>query len=375
MPAAGKRPEVVAVYCPLWHTYDHAGSWKGEGWCEWELLRTAVPRFPGHHQPLEPEWGCFDESDPAWAAREIDLAADHGIDVFMIDWYWYSGVRIMEEALENGFLKAPNRNRLKFCLMWANHHWADYFPAPFGREWNSWLPCRHSLKDTLRVMDYCIEHYFRQPNYWTVEGRLFFSMFNPIHAIQELGGPKGFRDVFDRMNRHLEKSGLPRFHLNAMSWGAEHVPTFREAGFDSTTFYNIISSGKVSENLTERYEDLIVKHQERWAAMSATALPYFPVITMGWDVTPRCEKSVSWPFPPSPLSGNRDYPYISVIEDNTPELFKELCRMARRHVEQTGPTPNAVLINAWNEWTEGCYLLPEKRHGLGFLKAVKEALG
>jgi hypothetical protein len=101
------------------------------------LLKSAVARFEGHHQPLEPEWGCFDESDPAWADREVVLTADHGISVFLFDWYWYSGVRIMEEALERGFLHAPNPNRLKFALMWANHHWADYFPAPFGQKWNS----------------------------------------------------------------------------------------------------------------------------------------------------------------------------------------------------------------------------------------------
>ena len=53
--------------------------------------RRPIPRFPGHHQPLKPLWGYFDESDPAWTAKEIDLAADNGIDVFLYDWYWYSG--------------------------------------------------------------------------------------------------------------------------------------------------------------------------------------------------------------------------------------------------------------------------------------------
>ena len=138
--SARLRPQVVAIYCPLWHRYDHMDAWHGYGWNEWELLKTAPPRFPGHYQPLRPSWGCFDESDPKWASREIALAADHNIDVFLFDWYWYSGVRLMEEALEKGFLKAPNRKRLKFALMWANHNWADYFPALYDKPWNSWLP-------------------------------------------------------------------------------------------------------------------------------------------------------------------------------------------------------------------------------------------
>ena len=37
-----ERPTIVAIYCPLWHRYDHMDSWKGDGWSEWELLKTAL---------------------------------------------------------------------------------------------------------------------------------------------------------------------------------------------------------------------------------------------------------------------------------------------------------------------------------------------
>ena len=52
-------------------------------------MKAARPRYPGHRQPNVPAWGYFDEADPAYAAREIDLAADHGITSFLFDWYWY----------------------------------------------------------------------------------------------------------------------------------------------------------------------------------------------------------------------------------------------------------------------------------------------
>ena len=91
-----KRPEVVAVYYPHWHNYTHGTAWKGEGWTEWEGVKAAVPRFPGHHQPLQPTWGCFDESDPQWSAREIDLAAGHGVDVFL--YAWTEGDYLLPEA-------------------------------------------------------------------------------------------------------------------------------------------------------------------------------------------------------------------------------------------------------------------------------------
>ena len=33
-----------------------------------------------------------------------------------------------------------------------------------------------------------------------------------------------------------------------------------------------------------------------------------------------------------------------------------------------------VTINAWNEWIEGSYLLPDRLNGFGYLEAVKREL-
>ncbi len=359
------RPQVVAIYCPLWHRYNHMDSWHGYGWNEWELLKTAPPRFEGHYQPLHPSWGYFDESDPNWGAREIALAADHHIDVFLFDWYWYSGVRLMEEALENAFLKAPNRKRLKFALMWANHDWADYFPAPYDKPWNSWLPLRHSAADLTRVFDYCIAHYFRQPNYWKVQGRLFFSVFQPGKFLKELGGPAEVRSLLASLDEKLHRGRLPAVHWNAMTTDPKLSARCQEAGFHSTTAYNIVSSGKNSPNLTQEYEDLIATHEKAWAAMASAPLPNFPIVTMGWDVTPRCEHNVPWPF------AKNNYPYTHVVLGNTPERFGSFCQRAADFVRADPKAPGAVFINAWNEWTEGSYLLPEAKYGTAYLEEIR----
>lgn len=378
------RPQVVAINCPLWHPYDHGNAWKGEGWCEYELLKTAPPRFPGHVQPLEPQWGLYDESDPAWQAREIDLAADHGIDVMLFDWYWYSGVRLMEETLERGFLQAPNRHRLKFALMWANHPWADYFPPSFGHDWHSWLPMRHSRADLFRVIDYAAKTYFNQPNYWRVAGRLFLSVFAPASLIQALGGPDACRQTFADIDAHLDAQGLPPMHFQAMLDSDQNVELVRQAGFLSTGNYNVVTSGKTSANLTQTYDDLIDAHQAYWSAMARSCLPNMPVVTMGWDVTARCEHRIPWPFPPDPRTGKHAYPYMHVVLGNTPERFERLCRLAGEQARLNAaaqiaahapPTCNAVIVNSWNEWTEGSYLLPEKRTGLAYLQGLKRALG
>lgn len=367
--APSARPEVAAIYCPLWHRYDHMDAWHGYGWCEWELVKTAPPRFPGHHQPLRPSWGFFDESDPKWSQREIDLAADHGIDVFLFDWYWYSGVRLMEEVLENAFLKAPNRSRLKFALMWANHNWGDYFPWAYDKPFHTWLPQRHSPADLARAIDYCADHYFREPNYWTVDGRLFFSIFLPESFIEQLGGPSKTKAMLADMDTKLQRRNLPPIHWNAMLWDSKLVARCHEAGFRSTTTYNITDSGKTSPGLIQDYEDLMQAHTKAWKAMADSLLPHCPVLTMGWDVTPRCEHNVPFPF------AKPNYPYGHLVIGNNPQRFNKLCKAAADFVAADAKHPPAVFVNAWNEWTEGSYLLPEEKHGTAFLKALKQAFG
>ena len=376
------RPTVMAIHFPAWHRYDHMDSWKGEGWNEWQLIKKSQPRFPGHYQPLKPSWGAFDESDPKWTSKEIHLAADHGVDVFLFDWYWYSGVKIMEEALERGFLASPNRQRLRFALMWANHDWADYFPAPYQKPWNQWLPSRHSAADLDRAIDYCAEHYFAQPNYWRLNEQLFFSVFQPERLVDEVGGAEKTKRALQKLDRKLKARGLPALHWNAMVWDAKPVTRLKAAGFQSVTSYtvnstgasfNVDATGKTTrrDKGLQQYSDLIKAHHRNWDALSQSGLSHFPVATLGWDVTPRCLKEVSWPFSPEAA-----YPYTHVVVGNTPRRFGQLCRDALQHLKQRpSATENVVMVNAWNEWTEGCYLLPEKRYGDGYLRVLRDVFG
>jgi len=154
------RPiEVSAFYFPNWHADSRTQKHHSHGWTEWELLKHATPRFEGHRQPIIPEWSYFDEADPAWMARQIDLAADHGITSFMFDWYYYNDGDFLERALHEGFLKAPNRNRLKFALMWANHDWTDIQPANHTNQPRVLLPGNVNAEGFNRLTDAVIDRY------------------------------------------------------------------------------------------------------------------------------------------------------------------------------------------------------------------------
>lgn len=382
------KTEIVAIYFPSWHPNDHYSAWYGPGFTEWELVRSARPLYEGHYQPKTCLWGCFDESDPAWSAREIDLAADHGITTFLFDWYWYCGVQIMQEALENGFLRAPNRNRLKFAIMWANHSWGAW-PATtgipgMGSLWQgpqSWLPIRHSPEDLDRVIDYCCEHYFFEPNYWKVDGCPNFVLYDVNEFVLQLGGLDNAKAAVERVNRRAAAHGLPGLYLtanigccdgNVYCCGWERVPGVRECGFESVFAYNIVRT-EGYHSLSEYspvvlYDDVIESHRYVWRQIEQFGVPHHPVVTVGCDNSPRWHRGVSLPM------DFRGLRYEPIVEGNTPEKFGELCRLALRQAAENGSRPRAVYVNAWNEWTEGMYLLPDDKDGAGRLEALKGAL-
>ncbi len=379
--------EVVAVYFPSWHPNDHYQAWYGPGFSEWELIRTTEPLFPGHHQPKMPTWGYFDERDPEWAARQIDLAADHGITVFLFDWYWYCGVRLMEEALEQGFLQAPNRERLKFALMWANHSWGTW-PAVTGipgmgaaagvnQGQSLWLPQRHYPEDLDRVVDYCCEHYFHEPNYWRVEGRPYWALWDINRFAEQLGGDAAAAAALERMDTRARTHGLPGLYFvanigccedNLYCCGYDRPPRVRGMGFRSVFAYNIVRTPAYAtlpdEMPTVPYDDVITSHQHCWREIEKWGVPHHPVVTVGCDVTPRWHRGVRLPMDFRALG------YEPIVVDNTPEKFGRLCRLA---LEQAAgnPEPRAIFLNAWNEWTEGMYLLPEEKYGTGYLEALR----
>lgn len=92
-----------------------------EGMGEWQSVKAAQAKFPGHQWPRKPLWGYVNEADPYVMEMEIEAAVDHGVNVFIYDWYWYDRRPFLENCLNDGFLKAKNNGKMKFYLMWANH--------------------------------------------------------------------------------------------------------------------------------------------------------------------------------------------------------------------------------------------------------------
>jgi hypothetical protein len=369
---------VAAYYFPNYHPNPRNDAWYGEAWTEWELVRLARPRFPGHRQPVLPAWGYFDESDPAWAAREIALASGHGITAFLYDWYWYDGEPYLHEALEQGFLAAPNQRELKFALMWANHDWLHIQPARSGRPPELLSNGGVTPAEFDRLTDYVLERYLLRPNYLALDGLPYFSVYETRTFIAGLGGIAAARAALARFQEKARAAGLPGLHLNGIVWGPRPGATMDAAaalGLSSVTSYTWIhhydgrDAGFPQGSYAKAAQDYVA-----WLAQAGElSLPYFPNATMGWDSSPRTS--------PADTYEPRGYPWLPVLAGNTPAAFREALVGLRDWLERAASRPQPfvgqqlVTVNAWNEWTEGSYLLPDSGHGTAYLEALRDVFG
>jgi len=374
-PVDSNRFTVACYYFPNYHPGDPRNEKnKGEGWSEWDLVRKAVPRFPGHQQPNVPLWGYEDESDPQVMARKIDAAADHNIDVFIFDWYYYDDGPFLDRCLNRGFLQAGNRRRMKFALMWANHDWVDIMPHRKGTTAPLLYPGRITPVTFETMVQHLIADYFSQPGYWLIDGKPYFSIYELTRLLESFGSVQATRKALDEFRRRVQAAGLLGLHLNAVVWGqpilpGENAPVdpwrlVEELGFDSITSYVWVHHVSLPQ-LQTPYPFVRERYLAYWEkTLGRTSLPYFPNVSMGWDPSPRTVDDGAY--------GDFGYPFTNTIGENTPEQFKEALRLTRDRLAGDRTQPRIITINAWNEWTESSYLEPDLKNGTRYLQAIRE---
>jgi arylsulfatase A-like enzyme len=379
-PPAGSRADhlqLAAYYFPNWGPMPHS---------EWRSLKTARPRFEGHAQPKVPLWGHENEQDPTVMARKIDAAADHGLDAFIFDWYYYDaddrraaksphyspdGSRYLHTALERGYLGAANKDRLKFAIMWCNH---DIYPNAQGAV---------TPETFERLTDYVIETYFKQPSYWSVDGRPYFSIYDIKTFLRTFGDDRvKAAAALARFREKVKAAGFPGLHLNAVLFGLggkESPAVIQALGLDSVTTYTWIHHYPLPgfpktdyATAANGYFDAVTAGGA-WNGLeqpaSALPVPYHLNVSMGWDSSPRCPADADW------MNTRRGYPFGPVIVNNTPDRFRSALQRAKELTLKHPPGARIITLNSWNEWGEGSYLEPDTVHGLKYLEAVREVFG
>ena len=368
----------IAAY--VWPSYTgkelRARQFWPDGIGEWQTVMSVPSRMPQKPADYEwdrkPLWGCCDEADPKVMEMQIEEAVSHGVNVFIYDWYWYDRRPFLEQCLNEGFLGASNNEKMKFYIMWANHDagytWDTRLSDMLwrGQDPTVWLGSV-DRKEFEIVAHRIIDKYFSRPNYYKINGKPLFMIYDVDNLVKGLGGLDQAREALDWFREETIKAGHPGLELQLTGWGErmnnmsgvdgekylstkDVVPAL---GFDSVTNYQFVHFCYMDKDYEK--EILPIAYAE-WARMDRDyAVPYYPHVSVGWDNNPRFIAYT---------------PYV--CRNNPPEAFKQALIKAKEYVDTHNLPVPLITVNSWNEWTETSYLEPDTKYGYGYLEAIRD---
>ena len=351
-----RQARLLALYLPQFHPIPENDHWWGPGYTEWVAIQRAQPLFRGHAQPNPPgELGYYDLRSPETRAAQADLARQYGIEGFLYWHYWFAGRRILErpfnELLHSGEPKFP------FALAWANHTWNSVFW--FGVRGMKLLEQTYPGLDDHRAHFAFLLQAFRDERYITVDGKPLFYLYDPFKLpdIQrvtdlwrELALAAGLKGLFI-VGRGLDPARVAEFGCDATNY--DFVHRIRELKPKLPLLGKWAYRHRVRSLLRQ---PILYDYQEvmPYLLKPGRALEHeYPSAVPNWDSTPRAK-------------------YSGMVYLNaTPELYQEHLRQAVATVAHRPLEHRLVFVKSWNEWGEGNYLEPDRRHGRAYLEATR----
>lgn len=323
------RPErssdilVGAHNCPLWNA---------DSMPRWSQLRK--------HPERTPALGFYNQQQPEVADWETKWAVEHGVDFFIYCWYRAGQGGPVKtrfaEVFDDALFKSRFQNEIKFTIMWENQ-----------AKGVAGVSDESDLLDTL--YPFWSKNYFQRENYLKMDNKPLLFVYRPEFLVNDLGSVENVRSALDKLREKAKADGFDGLILLGEYRGTDPKPIqfMKELGFDCSFSYcwPIPNSPSPSEAIERQIES---------------------VRTIGeLDILPQLvTASQAW-------SGWRDEGTIWKLP---PDDFERLLRRMKKFIETEIPADQLgakmIVLDNWNEWGEGHYLLPYTEYGFGYLDAI-----
>ena len=340
-----------------------------EGIGEWQSVKNVADIMPykpeGYVWDRKPLWVYVNEADPYVMEMQIEAAVDHGVNVFIYDWYWYDNRPFLENCLNNGFLKAKNHDKMKFYIMWANHDANTLWDRRISHQKTTIWEGKVSLEQFYVIGKRWINQYFKLDCYYKIDGKPVVSIYDTANFINGLGGVEQAKAAMQWLREEAIRAGLPGVHIQMVKWGKrqlnlsgvdgstmqlEQLEALQVMEYDSCTHYQYAHFANIDRDYGEIMTDVL----QEWGNVQENAqVPYYPHVSIGWDNNPRF-----FEFRPG------------VTKNNTPAEVQKAFEAAKDFSDKYNTVP-LITVNSWNEWTETSYLEPDTLYGYGYLEAIR----
>ena len=353
---AGPKADYVPVPQPARSDYEIAAFYYPgtEQMAEWNMIEQTCPK-------IKPLLGWYDEGNPEVIDWQIKWAVENGISVFFANWY----PNRLQHWIE-GFYKSKYKSYLKWAIMGG---------------------CGSDTASIRQRMKIYIDRYFHTPEYYKIDGKPVL-MFWDAEGMDEgfireaakngeiLQKGEGMKRAVDLMNEIAREAGFPGMYCFARYFhppypdpgkpniyvdkSKEQLKMIEKAGFDATFLYNYTDAFWRTKNrlpseskMNFPFKYIMKENPKIWREyLNYTRLPFFPIISAGWDDTPR------------------SFEKAKVITGRNPKDFRTICEEAKKFCDENGL--KRVLLGPLNEWQEGSYLEPNQEFGFGYYEAIRD---
>jgi len=296
----------------------------------------------------EPVLGWYDEGSDAVMQQQLDWMQSNAIDFVVFDWYFIDGRKVAMEHALAAYMRAPNRTKTKFSVLWANH---------------SGMP--KNLVDWQVMVAYWVKNYFSRPEFLRINGRpvVFIFSADEFRKQAEVFGTTP-KKLLDRAQEIAKEVGYPGidFVAGTGAYISMVQNTAKDAGYSAFSAYNYHQGPIPPLNLpSHSYTELDQGYRAHWRRfLEKGDLPLIVPMTSGWDKRP-------WGGSKDPLHDN---------SMPSPDEF-EAHLVAAKSFMDSNPrlTRSMGVICCWNEYGEGSYIEPTKVQGFAFLEKVKKVFG
>ena len=332
-----------------------------------------------------PIMGYYQESDSEATDWQIKWAVEHGINCFIYCWYRFKenvgkpvtreGIRLAD-AIHDGLFHAKLQDQIKFAIMWE-------CDTAWGK-----VSDEHDLLEN--VLPYWIENYFSK-NYLIVDNKPYVFVYAPEKLIEAFGSAQICAQMLAKANELAKKSGYDGivFFADNNSMDAASQELLMQAGFACSFQYcwDIIIDRDpdrpdkefvtVPDSVMEEYvkndcnlrEDYAVNTLLEMMQQRMKNYPNTSVITAS-----SMRDSTPWFYLPRTLCPNGPMGPVAKYT-LSPVKWRELLEGAKRIMDaypENSLGRSMILLDNWNEYSEGHFIAPTLGAGFRYLQAVRE---
>ena len=307
----------------------------------WEAAAPQMWEQVVQHPERTPALGFYDQANPQVADWETKWAVEHGVNFFVYCWYRVGRTDAVETKYSSAIealLKSRFANQFKFTIMWENQQ--------RGPAWgSSGVSSERELLETLAP--FWITNYFLQPSYLKVDNKPLLFVYDAHRLAADLGGATNVPRAFEQFRAACRRAGFAGLHILAEYRGLDpnELEFRKDMGFDYTFAY--VWPIADPQQAIPKQPDFIRKTRD------LNILPEVVTVSQGWT---------GW---------RNEGPLYRI----PPGDYENLLRQAK-DILTTMPQQELggklLLLDNWNEWSEGHYVAPHRQYGFGYLDAVRK---